>query len=314
MSGAILAVDVGGTSVKAGVFAASGERLASYRVPTPRDPQGVAVAELVVSLSQRAAAFGELAAIGLVVPGIIDLERGVVELAVNLGWRRLPLARLVRERLRAAGVGAALVFEHDIRAGALAEARAGAASGEDGTAVFIPVGTGIGAALTARRRLVELDAAVAEIGQELIPAGPLAGLRFEDVASAGAVAVRAGAADAREVAQRARSGDERARRVWAECVQTLAQVVVEAVRATGGTTVIIGGGLALAGDFLMTPLRAAVGAALPQPPTLTTASFGDSAAEIGAALLAFGAAGLDATQLTAALEAASPSPEGNLQS
>ncbi|MCM3521128.1 ROK family protein [Curtobacterium sp. P97] len=314
-NGAALGIDVGGTTIKVRLVADDGRVLEEQRVPTPRDdPQATALAELVATLGQRARTVArrrgtELGAIGLVVPGVVDEDAGRSVLSVNLGWRDVPVRARVDDALRAAGVDAVpLAFGHDVRAGALAEVRAagpGAAPGGllatdidtdtdtlaalgRGTVAFVPVGTGLASALVVDGRVVPGGGWAGEIGQVRIRDGAHAGLRVEEVASAGAVARRSGAPSAHDAMLRVLDGDPVARRAWDDCVDVLADTLAWLTAVAGCHTLIVGGGLAQSGPLLFDPLRAAVADRLAgvRLPELVGARHGDAAGAIGAVLLA----------------------------
>ena len=292
--GAVLGVDVGGTGIKARLTGADGRVLDEQRVPTPRDDPAaeslaVVVAELAVHARSVARQQGTtLDAIGLVVPGVVDEAAGRSVLSVNLGWQDVPVRQRVAEALRATGTDVPLAFGHDVRAGALAEVQSGGL--DHGTVAFVPVGTGLASALVVDGRVVSGDGWAGEIGQVRIPTGPHAGLRVEEVASAGAVARRSGAPSAHAAMLRVVDGDPVARRAWDECVAVLADALAWLTATAGCHTLVIGGGLAQSGPLLLDPLTVAVTDRLVgvRVPALVGARHGDAAGAIGAALLAQG--------------------------
>jgi glucokinase len=240
----------------------------------------------------------EVAAAGVVVPGIIDEARGVAVFSANLGWRDLPLRALLEAR-----TGLPVGLGHDVRAGALAEATLGAARGE-ADVLFVPVGAGIAAAAIVDGRLLVAGGYAGELGHlQVDPDGEPCGCGgrgcLETVASGAALArryaARAGrpAAGAAAVAERVRAGDPDAEAVWADAVAALAQGLAAAVALLGSRLVVVGGGLAGAGDLLLRPLTEQLLARLSpgstRVPRLVLAALGDQAGCLGAALLARGA-------------------------
>jgi glucokinase len=89
----------------------------------------------------RAAAAGEVTAVGFGIPCLIDQRRGVATMAVNLPLRDVPFRDLMAERL-----GLPVEVDNDANVAALAEWRAGAAQGAT-DAVVLTIGTGIGGGL-----------------------------------------------------------------------------------------------------------------------------------------------------------------------
>jgi glucokinase len=276
-------VDVGGTTIKAVLVDQDGVVLRERRAPTPTpDPDGTrvtdAVAEVVGALE-----VGPGTPTGVVVPGIVDEERGVAVLSANVGFQDAPLAALLAERL-----GGPVAFGQDVRAGALAERHDGAARDAEGPVAFVPVGTGVAAAILLDGEPLVAGGWAGEIGQQLLVHGPHAGLRVEQVASAAATARRAGCPDAHTVAGRVAAGDPAAREVWDQTVDVLAGALAGLTTAVGAATVVVGGGLGQSGPLLLDPLAEALARHLPglRVPRLLSAHHGDRAAALGAALLA----------------------------
>ena len=132
-------VDVGGTSVRAGVVDGSGAVRDSAQTATPRDEGALeaAVARVVEELAGR----HRIAGVGLALAGFVTPDRRTVRFAPHLPWRDAPVAERIAGRL-----GLPVFVEHDANSAAFAERRFGAASA-GGTVAFIAIGTGIGAAL-----------------------------------------------------------------------------------------------------------------------------------------------------------------------
>ena len=127
-----------------------------------------------------------------------------------------------------------------------------------------------------------------EVGQLRHVSGPHAGLRVEEVASAGGLARRFGVAAAKDVLAARAAGDARAAALWAETVEAIAEVLAWSIALTAPATVVVGGGLVRAGDALLEPLRASLAERLerfPETPVLP-AECGTASAAIGMARLA----------------------------
>jgi glucokinase len=281
----VLGVDIGGTTIKAWGIVDGAGRPAGDPVPTPTgDPTGVRTADTVAGLLERAATrFGPPAAVGIAAPGLVDDGSGTVVRSVNLEWRHVPIRDLV-----AARVAAPVVLTHDVRAGAVAEKRSGAGAGRGGGLLFAALGTGLAVAnVDASGRPVGSGWA-GEVGQLRLLEGPARGGRVEEVASAGGLARRFGAAGAAGVLRAREAGDPRAARLWDETVELVADVLAWSFAVLAPPTIVVGGGLALAGDALFAPLRRRLAARLadfPEPAVLP-AVHGPAAAAVGAADLA----------------------------
>ena len=300
-----VAVDLGGTRMKCGLVTRDGRLVYRETRPTPRDAgaQAVldAVIETVVELGRKAVADGHaVRAVGLVVPGIHDPARGTVR-AENLAWLDVP----VRDVLRAAvGPDLPVILAHDVRAGGYAELREGALTGTTNS-LFLPLGTGIAAAMIVDGRLVSGDGFAGELGHtrfvppesaERCACGQLGCL--ETVASAAALARRYGVRTgrtvdgAREVLELLADGDPDAKAVWDDAVQALVDALVLYTTLLAPTRIAIGGGLVGAGETLLGPLREQVPARLSfqRAPEIVTAQLGEDASCLGAALMAWDAA------------------------
>lgn len=302
MSTVVVAVDVGGTTLKCALVHPDGSVHHSERRPTGAGRGGPPVVGTVLdvasALADRARADGmEPVAAGVAVPGVVDENAGVAVWAANVGFRDVPLRDLLSARL---GMPAAL--GHDVRAGGLAEARLGAGGGRRHV-LFVAVGTGIAAAhVLDGTAHAGAHGAAGELGHVVVrPGGPRCGCGgrgcLEAVASASAIGRRyaelsgAAAVTAAGVATRADAGEELAGRVWREAVEALADGLLTAQALYDAEIIVLGGGLARAGPILLAPLRAALAARVTfhRAPELAPAALGDNAGCIGAALL-----GLDA--------------------
>ncbi|MET9590638.1 ROK family protein [Streptomyces sp. NPDC006516] len=298
----VIALDVGGTGMKAALVGADGTLLHEARRATGRERGAAAVVETILDFAADLHAYGTehlgegAAAAGVAVPGIVDAERGIAVYAANLGWSDVPLRELIGERLG----GIPVALGHDVRTGGLAEGRIGAGKGAD-RFLFVPLGTGIAGAIGIAGTIeAGAHGYAGEIGHIVVrPDGPDCGCGqrgcLETLASAAAVS-RAWAAasgdpeaDAADCAKAVVSGDPAALRVWQDAVGALAAGLVTALTLLDPRTLIIGGGLAEAGETLFTPLRAAVEerVTFQKLPHIVPAALGDTAGCLGAGLLAW---------------------------
>ncbi|GHI88283.1 ROK family protein [Streptomyces xanthophaeus] len=298
----VIALDVGGTGMKAALVAADGTLLHEARRATGRERGPDAVVETILDfaaelLDTGRERFGPAAsAAGVAVPGIVDAENGIAVYAANLGWRDVAMRELLSRRLG----GIPVALGHDVRTGGLAEGRIGAGRGAD-RFLFVPLGTGIAGAIGIAGRIeAGAHGYAGEIGHVVVrPGGPACGCGqhgcLETLASASAVS-RAWAAacgdpdaDAADCAKAVEGGDARALEVWLAAVGALADGLVTAITLLDPRTLIIGGGLAEAGETLFTPLRKAVEerVTFQRLPHIVPAALGDTAGCLGAGLLAW---------------------------
>jgi glucokinase len=294
MREAVVGIDVGGTRIKAALVTPTGDVLAETVRPTtagvgPR--LGEVSVHAVGELTGAVADAVDVLAVGVAVPGLVDESAGIGVWSANLGWRDLDLRGTI-----AAHVDVPVAIGHDVRSGLLAEHRLGAAREADNV-LFVPLGTGLASAILCRGKLVTGGLWTGEIGHVIVvPDGPLCGCGqrgcLEALSSAGAIGRRWSqetgiVGDAQEVARRADAGEEVARRVWQEAIETLAIMVAPVVAAAGTELVLIGGGLVHAGDTLLDPLRAELTARLGRDDVaVEAAALGDRSGSLGAATIA----------------------------
>ena len=295
--------------MKCGLVAADGAVLHRETRPTPRADvrdggRAVldALLETVVELSQKATAEGHrVRAIGVVVPGVIDAEHGTVG-AENLEWVGTPVLAELKAAVRSTGGDdVPIVLAHDVRAGGYAELRQGALAGTTNS-MFLPLGTGIAAAMIVDGSLVSGDGYAGELGHSKFIHGDAAELCacgqwgcLETVASAAALARRYAARTgrtvdgAREVMELLAAGDPDAAQVWQDALAALVDALVLYTTLVAPTRIAIGGGLVGAGETLLQPLRAGVHERLTfqREPEIVAAVLGEEAGCLGAALYAW---------------------------
>jgi glucokinase len=311
-----IGIDVGGTKVAAGVVAEDGKIIERLRRPTPsvspvRTEQ--VIADVVAELRSR----HPVQAVGLGAAGFIDETRANVRFAPNLAWRDEPLRTRVEEL-----IGLPVVVENDANASAWAEVRFGAARGH-AHAVFVAVGTGIGAGIVLDGRLYRGRWGMAgEPGHyRVVPDGRLCGCGnrgcWEQYASGSALVAEArdfarrtpgaavrllqlagGSAEdiiGSHVTQAACEGDPGALRCFTTVGMWLGQGLADLAAILDPGCFVIGGGVSEAGDLLIGPARAAFGKALTggayrEQAVIRVAELGAEAGMVGAAELARAAA------------------------
>lgn len=298
MAPAVLAFDVGGTDTKAGlVLAAADGRIPEiidiqrFRTPLGSENPGGVLVEFLTGLVTRYRSehpAKQIDAVGLTVPGLVDEIHGIGIYAANLGWRDFPFREALEQRL-----GLPVAFGHDVGTAGDAEVALGAAQNAD-NAMILVVGTGVAAALYVDGQRLKAGGYAGEVGHALAPA-PGGGLGIVEAnGSAGAIAKRYAAktpgfsGGAREVLALAKAGDEAAKLTWHEAVDTLAFAIAQSVAMIGTSKVVLGGGLAEAGNDLLLPLAGRIDELLSfQPrPELVRAALGQNAGLIGSALKA----------------------------
>jgi glucokinase len=304
-------VDVGGTTVRAGVVDAEGTVHDTARAHTPSRDDALedAIVGVVGALTGR----HTVAAVGLAVAGFVDPERRTVRFAPHLSWRHAPVAERVAGR-----IGCAVTVEHDANCAALAERRFGAGAGS-GPLLFLALGTGIGAGLLVDGRIYRGAFGVApELGHiRVVPDGrPCAcGRRgcWERYCSGTALATtavellarspgrsptlaRLAAEDARgitgrRVAAAARDGDPVAVAAMGELAHWLGEGLALIADVFDPALVVIGGGVADSAPLFLDEARehytrVLTGGRYRPLARIRTAQLGEAAAIVGAAHLA----------------------------
>lgn len=289
-----LGLDLGGTNIKIALVAQDGssyETLASDSLPTHAELGPAAVTSRLLVAARRAiGAWGPVDGVGVGVPGLFDADDGRVVLLPNLPgpWAGHPL----RDEL-AAGLGLPVALINDARAFTLAETRLGAAAGAS-TVLCLVLGTGVGGGVVVDGRLrAGRHGRAGEVGhQVLVVDGAPCGCGnqgcLEAYASAAALSRLGGRATPADVVAAARAGDERALAALREVAGHLAVGVANVVTVLVPERIVVGGGVAAAGELLLGPLRREVGRRAVLVPTdwyeVVPAVLGPIAGAVGAAL------------------------------
>jgi glucokinase len=260
-----LGLDLGGTNLKwAVVEHASGTwtALAQGQVPTrtvadPERMPDTVVTQLGEVAVRTIAEHGPVLSVGIGVPGRYDPVTGRTRFLVNVPgpWAGHPVAGPVSETV---GVPAFLI--NDARAFGLAELRLGAAQGAS-SMVGLTLGTGVGGVLAVDGRVHQgHDGTAGEIGHQTIdPDGPWCrcGNRgcVEAYARADQIAAACGTETAEEAVKAARAGDARAIAGLRDVGRYLGIGIANMITVVSPDRVVLGGGVAAAGDLLFEPIR-----------------------------------------------------------
>jgi glucokinase len=316
-AGCVIGVDLGGTKLLAGTVDSKLEvHHRVYRLARP-DDTGALLDQLVEAVREAMdASPGEVLAVGLGVPCLVDPATGVA-----LDSNHLPLRGVAVRDLLAERVGLPVVVDNDANAAMLVEWRCGEARGAD-NAIMLTLGTGIGGGLIVGGRLVHGSrGAAAELGHIIVDADgpPCPGSCpnhgcLEALVSGHAIGVE-GMARARSepdsalgqalgagrditgalVTELAHDGDSVARDVMTLMGERLGLGVVTLVNIFNPEVVVVGGGAIAAGELLLGPAREVVARrALPinrADVRLVSARFGAESGMLGAACMALDLAG-----------------------
>ncbi len=303
-----LALDIGGTSMRAARFAVgeyTPQEVRKVATQTPRRTPSEVMYALVESIWPPT---GSVRAIGAALPGPVDWENQTLLTAPNIPqWHHEPLSRLLTERF-----GVPAVIDNDANLATLGEWRFGAGQGHHHL-LYLTVSTGIGGGVIIADRLLHGAHGLAgELGHlTVVPDGPLCGCgqrgHLEAVASGTAIARRVRAAlengtpssslrldpppSTKEIAQAALAGDTLAQEALAEAGHYLGVALADFLHIFNPTALIIGGGVSQSGEVLLAPLRQALESHVMSKEYLkdlhiSRAALGDNAGLMGSLALA----------------------------
>lgn len=303
-------IDFGGTSVKMGVC--RGASIVERRPPIPTaeyDTAEALIERLAADIRETRRLHPGLGALGVGVPGFVAWEAGTVHGLTNVpGWEGIAL----RDRLEGA-CGLPAVVDNDANCMTYAEWRLGAGRGSDHL-LALTLGTGVGAGLVLDGRLYRGSTSMAgELGQVSIdyrgrpsPYGNLGALeRYignrQIARRAAKLYEKAGiergpeSCTPRRLAEAAEAGDALARRIWNEVARELATALAAVVWLLNPDRIVVGGGIANAGEVLFGPLRHhlehQLDPAFRDPLEVVPAAFGNDAGILGSAMMAADEAG-----------------------
>jgi glucokinase len=291
-----IGVDLGGTKILAGVVTRAGEILRRHERPTPTDSQDALARELVIAVDELMG--DDVAALGLGVPGPIDLESGRTYDMVHLPFHNFPLRGHMVERF-----GRPVGLDNDANAASIAEWRVGAGRGFDDI-VMLTLGTGLGGGVISQGVPFRAGGRGAELGHVVIVhdgrpcQGSCLGRGHLEPYVTGLAATKAAqeafgpAADARSLVEFADEGDERARAILAEIGSYLGSGMGSFANLFAPELIVIGGGFGVAAWTYLMPTAEAImrrEALLPMRETVRVvrAELGTSAGLIGAAFVGF---------------------------
>ena len=274
-----LGIDLGATTVKAGVVANRTDVLAGSSTDTA-GKTGDKVLQGIISsarqaVSQAGLTLADLAGLGVASPGPIDLKAGIICDSPNIeGWKNIPLAKLLSEAL-----GMPAVLENDANAAALGEYHYLAEPGLSVLALYT-LGTGIGGGVVIDGKALHgANGFAAEMGHVIVePGGRTCGCGqrgcVEAYASAKNTALRAvealqqgrasslakvleerGELTSRDVVEHARAGDALAAEILDRTAYYLALLSVAVWHILDPQKIVLGGGMAQAGDILLQAVR-----------------------------------------------------------
>lgn len=303
-----LGIDIGGTNTVFAVVNWHGHLYEKREIKTrpERSPSQIMV-EIARTCRELISVYPQVSSIGIGIPGIVDAGQGLALYCPNLNWRNVEVSRSLQVQL-----SLPVFIENDVRCLALAERRFGAAR-DFNNAICLAIGTGIGAGIFINGQLLKgAFGGAGEVGHMIIVAK--GGVRchcgntgcWETLVSATAIINLAQQAweraqtfglntclipplDGKQIADAARNGDQISQEVLSEAGKYLGIGLVNLVNLFNPECIVIGGGMAGAGELLLASARKEIMArALPfsaKQVQVVPAELGSDAGVIGAAIL-----------------------------
>jgi len=308
----VLALDIGGTKLAAGVVSRAGDVRSFVRTPTKVTEGPDAVVKRLLDLGRDALAEAgcaaeDMAAVGIGCGGPLDPVSGRVQGPPGLpGWDDVPIVELVT-----AAYGRPSFLENDATAAVLGEYRYGP-WGDVRHLLYLTVSTGVGGGLILDGRLhrgaagnggefghviIDWKGRVCGCGQrgcvEAYASGSSIARRAAEALATGEPSSMRGlpAVTAETVSAHAGRGDPLARRVWDETTAALGRALAVMINVVEPQLVILGGGVTRAGDALLLPVRRAALSQAMRPAgaaaRVELSAHGDTVGVVGAAASAF---------------------------
>jgi len=267
MSNFAIGVDLGGTNLRIAAVDDQGRLMEKVTLGTKtvlgRDHVLNEMCEAIRSASDKYKGSGKLLGVGIGVPGIIDMQTGMMRDSPNLpGWSDYPVRNEIEKRL-----GAPVILENDANAAAFGEKWLGAGR-HVGDMAMLTLGTGVGGGLVLNGKIWHgMTGMAGEFGHMTVdPEGQLCGCGnqgcLEQYASATAIMrmarevmatgdapglAKAAGADpefsAREIYNLAIQGDEQARRIFRRVGRALGIALATMVNGLNLEMYVIGGGV-----------------------------------------------------------------------
>lgn len=272
MSKYAFGVDIGGTTVKIGLFDKEGCVLDKWEIPTVKDNEGTSILpdvaqSLLAKMKEKGITEEDLAGIGVGIPGAVDEEGTAVAGAVNLGWKPFNIPKVLN-----AYINVPVRAANDANAAAFGEMWQGGGKGYKDM-VAVTLGTGVGGGIIVNGEILTgATGAGGEIGhihmndEETEECGCKNKGCLEQYASATGIVrlakrrlakddapsvLREGTLSAKSIFDAAKSGDEVAVSIAEEFGLYLGKGLAAVANVVNPEVFVIGGGVSKAGEILI---------------------------------------------------------------
>ena len=272
----VFGVDVGGTTVKMGLFDKDGNVLEKWEIPTRTENRGEKIlpdiaASIQEKMAQKSIAREDVEGVGIGVPGPVE-KNGIVHKAVNLGWEEMNM----KEELTALLDGMRVEGGNDANVAALGEMWKGGGQGHRNL-VAVTLGTGVGGGIIINGEILTgSTGAGGEIGHIHVEDNETESCNcgnfgcLEEYASATGIVrlanralqadgkdsvLRNGEVSAKAVFDAVKAGDELAVEVAKEFGEYLGKGLGVIAGIINPEIIVIGGGVSKAGEVLFDYIR-----------------------------------------------------------
>ncbi|MCK6258687.1 ROK family protein [Fictibacillus sp. KIGAM418] len=303
-----LTTDIGGTNVEAALFEADGTMLANREFPTQEFVDSGVLIELAKQAKEMAeeknVSWEDIVSAGIVAPGVIDPDKGVVFHAPNLKWQDYELKKEAEEML-----GVPVHIDNDVNGGLLGEVYYGAAQGKKNVLLFM-IGTSIGAGLLINGEIYRgAHWASGEVGHMISDPEAAMGsfIPIKDgygflSSKMGGVAIAHHYREAKrldgevsgeelnrlkasDVFRFAEEGDKLAQGIIREGILHMGMAIVNAAALINPETIVIGGGVAQSGNWFLGKIKSMLEEFVPCPTEVVLAGLKDQSPLYGALAL-----------------------------
>ncbi|MDP8259725.1 MAG: ROK family protein [Candidatus Gygaella obscura] len=254
-----LGIDIGGTNIKIGLVTKTGRLLKKFIISTPKKRIKI-IEKICLEIKALKSRFN-IKALGVGMPGPVDSEKGIVRYLPNLiGWKDVRLKTMLQKKLLFP-----VVIDNDVNFMGLAEYNFGAAK-QSRNCVCLTLGTGVGGCLIFEGKIFHgSNMSAGEIGHMPVSfKGPLCGCGARGcleayvgnnriVSLAKKVFLRKVSLE--ELSELANKNNKKAIMVWEQIADYLSIALTSVVNLVNPDTIVIGGGVAKAGNVLLKRLR-----------------------------------------------------------
>ncbi|CQR46841.1 Glucokinase [Paraliobacillus sp. PM-2] len=282
MNRKFIGVDIGGTTIKIGIFTNDGELIDKWEIATDKSDSGSRIpADIWQSIEHKITehmiTLSTIGGIGVGAPGFIDAKTGKILIGVNIGWRDFELGNVLHELS-----GLPVYVDNDANIAAIGENWKGSGDLVEDL-IVVTLGTGVGAGIVANGHIISgTNGMAGEIGHITVekdggvPCNCGRSGCLETVTSATGIARQATEAvkagedttlmeryqmnkklTAKDVFDSANEGDIVSQAIINHVTDVLGYTLANVATVINPSKIIIGGGVSKAGEHLLGPLRTA---------------------------------------------------------